>query len=102
MKWFYDKEIQIGTRNGGLDEDTGLYSKGELESFTINCDVQPLDTTKDVDESGKLIDAQYKVFCDVDSDINIHSEITYKDDLYSIVKITDWDDYLILYIKAVH
>lgn len=84
-----------------MDESTGLYNKGETETFSIPCDVQPTGHGKNFDDAGALIDAEYTIFCDPNDSINEHLTVTYKGDDYTILKIVDWDDYLIIYIKAV-
>lgn len=100
-KYFNDKQITIRKCNSGLNEETGLFNSVSYKSIDIDCDIQPIDTQKDFDDNGKLIDAQYKLFCDNNSFINIHCEVIYKNTVYNITKITDWDNYLIIYIKAV-
>lgn len=102
MDWFYTKELTLKKRNSTLDDDSGFYVKNKTESSkTIICDVQPIDVTKDFDEAGKLIDAQYKVYCDIDSFITTNCRVIYHDTEYMIKKIIEWDDYLNLFIKAV-
>lgn len=101
MDWFYTKEITLTKNVNAYDETTGMYSRNTTESITISCDVQPLDTEIDIDDNGKLINAQYKIFCDSDSFINDSCAVTYNSKNYKIEKLTDWDDYFILYIRAV-
>ena len=101
MDWFYDKIITITTNTSVYDAETGLFDNAENVTLTIPCDIQPLDTKIDVDNLGKLIDAEYKIYCDPNNNINTKCNVTYKGNDYNLVKITDWDDYYILYIKAV-
>ena len=101
MNWFYTKEITIRKNNNTYDDETGMYSRNETQTITISCDVQPLDTKVDIDEHGKLINAEYKIFCDADNFINDSCLVNYNGKDYKIEKLTDWDDYFILYIRAV-
>lgn len=102
MDWFYDKQVTFTIRkDGGLDESTGLFKKGETETFSIPCDVQPVSRGKNFDEIGALIDAEYTIYCDPNALINEHLTVTYNGNDYTILKIVDWDSYLIIYIKAV-
>lgn len=93
---FYDKEISILGDTGHLD-DNGLWVQSGLEVVkTIECDVQPY--------SGKLAyidyaydkDVKYRVFCDVYDELQLGTQVRYKDKIYYIVEIKDWDDYYIL------
>lgn len=101
MQYFFDKQVTISKNTNAYDENTGMYSRAESETITINCNVQPLDTKTDLDESGKLIDAQYKIYCDSNSFITSDCMVTYNGKDYVIQKITDWDYYYIVYIRAV-
>ena len=69
--------------------------------ISIDCDVQPLGNEKIYDDTGTLIQAEYQIFCDPNKNIHTHSKVIYKEKEYKISKITDWDDYYILYLKAV-
>lgn len=101
IQWFFDKQATITKNTNSYDAETGLYSRAETETITVNCNVQPLDTKTDIDEHGKLIDAEYKIYCDSNSFITSDCMVTYNDKQYKIEKITDWDYYYIVYIKAV-
>ena len=101
MNWFYNKTITFQKNINTFDDETGMYSQSASETITVCCDVQPLDTQTDIDESGKLINANYKVYCDSNSFITSDCMVTYNDKQYKIEKITDWDYYYIVFIKAV-
>lgn len=101
IQWFYDKQATITKNTNSYDDTTGLYSRAETETITVNCNVQPLDTKTDLDEHGKLIDAEYKIYCDSNSFITSDCKVTYSNKDYIIEKITDWDYYYIVFIKAV-
>lgn len=106
MDWFYDYSIKISNKSysGGCFID-GVYSAANndavVSSFTVDCDVQPVDTSSVDADAGVVIDAKYKVFMDKNSNVFNTSCIVYNDVEYRIVKIITWDDYMILYIKAV-
>ena len=101
MNWFYNKTITFQKVINAYDDETGMYSRSESETITVCCDVQPLDTQTDIDESGKLINANYKVYCDSNSFITNDCTAHYNGNEYAIEKLTDWDDYFIIYIRAV-
>lgn len=93
---FYDKEIDILGDTGYLDEN-GLWVEGANEIVkTIECDVQPY--------SGKLAyidyaydkDVKYRVFVDPDKLLQLGTQVKYKNNIYYIVEIKDWDNYYIL------
>lgn len=98
--YFYTKQATFTISEYTLD-DSGFYEDSEESTVTVNCDVQPLDSKIDIDETGKLIDATYKIFCDCNTSITEDSKCTYDDNDYSVTKITKWDDYYIVYIRAV-
>ena len=102
MNWFYDKQVTFQCVRSGKIGDDGLYNANEtIETLTVNCDVQPVSHDDLVDDSGQYLDAQYKVYCDADSFIKGCSTLIYKDVAYSIKQVIDWDDYFIVFIKAV-
>ena len=102
MNWFYTKTATFRKRNSELNETTGMFDKCVNDTFiSVACDVQPLDITVDKDENGKLINAQYKIFCDSDNFITSHCTVTYNNKSYVIEKITDREDYYIVYIREV-
>lgn len=102
---FYDKQITFANTISEYDSASGLYGKTTTQSKTVMCDVQPLNAIIDLDETGKLIDATFKVFCDIDSFITADCSVIYNQENYSITKFAVWDDpvigYMIIYIKAV-
>lgn len=97
---FYNKQITLISETAG-DMVGGRYKKGETTSKTIDCDVQPADRTKTYSEYGFVTEAAYTVFCDPDKDITEGKTVTYNEVDYTIEKLIDWDDYYILYLKAV-
>ena len=52
IQWFYDKQATITKNTNSYDDTTGLYSRAETETITVNFNVQPLDTKTDLDEHG--------------------------------------------------
>lgn len=97
---FYNKQITLISESAG-EMVGGRYKQGEPTTKTINCDVQPVDHIQTYSEYGYVTEAQYKVFCDADPDIQEGKNVVYKDVNYSIEKLIDWEDYYIFYLKAV-
>lgn len=101
--WWYDKSITFIKQVSNLN-DSGFFGKSETENITVPCDVQPLNLSRDAveyDDAGKVIEADLRVFCDPDSFINTNCKAVYNGVTYEIVKISDWDDYYIIFIKGV-
>ena len=102
---FYNKTVTIQKQISEYDSTTGLYGDSVSSSITVDCDVQPLNAIIDLDETGKLIDAKYKVFCDIDDFITADCTVTYNQEDYFITKLATWDNsrigYMLIYIKAV-
>ncbi|WP_313757185.1 hypothetical protein [Tissierella sp.] len=93
---FYDKEISILNDTGYVDEG-GLWVEGEITTIkTIQCDVQPHTQKMNYRDFSYDKDAKYKVFCDPDELLKLGTQVRYKDNIYYLVEIKDWDDYLIL------
>lgn len=97
---FYDKEIEIIKETEGYLNDEGRWVKGELKGVkTIECDVQPFSTELARREYGYNEVVQYRVFCDVDEEIEINGTIRYEEEDYKIKRIVKWDSYWILLIS---
>jgi len=102
MNWFYNYQISVTKQVNEYDSITGLFDRADsVVIHNIPCDIQPLDVTVDIDTSGKLIDANYKIYLDADPTIDTNCKVSFNNQNFSIVKITDWTDYYILYVKAV-
>lgn len=107
MDWFYGDSIKIVNKTfseSGTYID-GIYSaskdKGNYTTKNIKCDIQPIDTSVIDTDAGMMIDAEYKIYCDLDSLIRTSTDIYIDTVRYNIVKIVKWSDYMILYVKAV-
>ena len=97
---FYDKEIKILDNTGHLDEN-GLWVEGIDEIVkTIECDVQPYNKELSYRDYGFNEDVKYRIFCDIDDLLKLGTQVKYKDENYTVVNITDWDDYLVVLIDG--
>ena len=93
---FYDKEIDILSDAGYLN-DSGRWVEGKIEVVkTIECDIQPYIQKMNYRDFSYDKDAKYKVYCDLDELLKLGVQVKYKNNTYYIVEIKDWDDYLIL------
>ena len=101
MDWWYDYTIEIVTTSDSYDDDTGLYTEGEETTISIPCDVQPKGNELVYDDTGKLIEYTYQVYCDPNAAITKNISVRYNNQFFTVEKITPWDDYCILYIRAV-
>lgn len=99
-KDWYTKTITLKTFAEG-EMLHGVYIKGKEILKDIMCDVQPTNYKQFYSEYGYSIDSEYTVFCDVDTDLKAGEIVIYNNNDYSIDKLVDWDDYYILYLKAV-
>ncbi|WP_010249221.1 hypothetical protein [Acetivibrio cellulolyticus] len=99
---FYDKKIDILSFSDGYSDDYGLWHNGgETVLKTIQCDVQPI--TKELANKifGYEDTVEYRVFCDIDANVDTGTIIQYKNKKYKVVKIFEWDDYLDLLVDGV-
>ncbi len=78
----------------------GSYVPGEAETYSVLGDLQPNQREQTYAEYGFITDAEYKFFCE-DFTPEIGDHTTYHDAVYVVDKSVDWDDYRILYLKAV-
>lgn len=106
MAWFYDSSIEIC--NKSYSDDCfidGVFSSAKnaevVDRFNVKCDIQPVDTSTVDSDAGILVDAQYKVYMDINNDVFNTSIVIFEGNEYSIAKIIKWNDYMILFIKAV-
>lgn len=105
-RWFYTESVTFNVKGGSIDNNTGLYiPDSKTQSFTTRCNIQPIDTTKDFDENGKLIDAEFKVFCQPNELITLNATVDYNGANYTITKMDKWKsemtEYVIVFIKEV-
>lgn len=99
-KDWYTKVITLKTFSEG-EMLHGVYIKGNEITKDIQCDVQPTNKQQVYSDYGYSIDSEYTVFCDVDTELKAGATVTYKNNDYTIEKLVDWDDYYILFLKAV-
>lgn len=100
IKLIIDNEITLITETSGTMH-RGVYQDGEPIRKVIKCNVQPSTRELTKAEYGYFIDAEYRVFCYVDTDIKEGMTVDYKNTEYTIEKLIDWNSYYILYLKAV-
>ena len=97
---FYNKEIEIWNIGEGFKDSDGIYHEGELEKTkTLMVDIQPYSTERLKKDYGYEIDVNRRIFCDLDSGIDINTVIKYKD--YNnkeleleVKKVLPWDNYM--------
>lgn len=100
MSWFYNKQISLMAETGGYMYH-GSWVEGELkEAKTISCDVQPANREQIYKDYGYFIECSKRIFCDVDGDIDVGSLVKYDNQLYKVVKIIKWDDYMDVFIEV--
>lgn len=98
---FYDKEIDVLTISEGYTDDYGIYHPGvEAVLKTIFCDVQPYSTERLYRDYGYNVKCTKRVFCEIDTALDVGAYVRYKGDKYIINKVIDYDDYLELMINA--
>lgn len=104
FNYFYNNTITITVTESGGELINGIWHNNNTsQSYTIKCDVQPTgDALKEADY-GAATESDYKVFLSsfIPSLSNHNAVVTYGGKEYTIIKIVDWSDYQILYIKAV-
>ncbi len=99
-EWFDNKEIDLMSENGHLESGSWV-DDNPTKLDTISCDIQPANREQIFKEYGYYIDCSYRVFCDAVyyNFIFDGGLIKYNGNLFDIVKIIMWDDYLELFIK---
>lgn len=99
-EFFYNSKITLLKESAG-EMYHGIYTEGATTQKEIICDVQPSSRQQTLTEYGEYIEAEYRVFCDVDTDIKVGMKVLYNGTEYTIENLTDWETYYILVIKAV-
>lgn len=102
MNWFYQNEITLLCEAEGVLR-YGIYKKASelTELKTISCDIQPYSNEEFYKEYGYYIEAEFNVYCDLDNDITEKNKVRFKDNIYEIKKIIQWNDYMILLIRRI-
>jgi hypothetical protein len=97
---FYNKQIEIWNIGEGYKDVNKIYHERNLEKTkTLMVDVQPYSTERLKKDYGYEIDVNKRIFCNLDSSIDINTVIIYTD--YNnknlkleVKKILPWDDYM--------
>ena len=85
MRMFYDTKIEI------------LQSPEDAPIKTIDADVQPFSKSIAF-EDGFQIDITSRLFCDIDDSINEESYVEFDNEMYKVMEIKKWNDYLEAYL----
>ncbi len=97
MGWFYTKYITLLKQTGYMYH--GSWVDGEYKDYKqIECDVQPSNRELVYKEYGYYIDCSKRVFCDK-CELKEGDYIKYRDNIYKVVKLIEWDDYFDIFIK---
>lgn len=99
---FYNKQIKILQTSAGNVDDDGIFHDGEdITLKTIDCDVQPTSRERLFRLYGWDEEVKFRVFSDINSNINNGVRVKYKDDNYKVIKVIEWDDYLEFFIDNI-
>ena len=81
------------------DTTIKLYSTPDSASYikSIDADIQPFSKSIAF-EDGYQIDITSRLFCDIDDSITEESYIEFDDEMYKVMEIKKWDDYLEVYL----
>ena len=81
------------------DTPIRIYSTPDLTSYikSIDADVQPFSKSIAF-EDGYQIDITSRLFCDIDDSINKESYVEIGDEMYKVMEIKKWDDYMEAYL----
>ena len=92
---FYNKLINIYTKAEPSIDEYGVVHEGELELVdTLYVDVQPIDKLRVQKEYGIDISISWRIFSPLNQYIIDGSYIQYKDKMYKILNLMEWDDYI--------
>ena len=96
---FYDKEIKLYKKGDKTKNAIGqLVGSDPIYIKTVDADVQPISTAEVKKDYGWDIDVSFQCFYDLDDNIKIGNLIEYKNVMYEIKKIIEWDDYVHFFI----
>ncbi len=91
---FYTKTINIYNSQPLIDE-YGIVRKGELELVdTLKVDVQPVNKLRNEKEEGIEIATVFRIFSPLNDHIINGAYIEYRDKMYKITSVIEWDDYI--------
>ena len=85
LRMFKDTKIEI------------LQSPLDAPIKSIDADVQPFNKSI-LFEDGFQIDITSRMFCDIDESINGESYVEFDDEMYKVMEIKKWDDYMESYL----
>jgi hypothetical protein len=92
---FYNKLINIYTKAEPSIDEYGVVHEGELELVdTLYVDVQPIDKLRVQKEYGIDISVSWRIFSPLNQYIIDGAYIQYKDKMYKILNLMEWDDYI--------
>ena len=92
---FYNKLINIYTKAEPSIDEYGVVHEGELELVdTLYVDVQPIDKLRVQKEYGIDISISWRIFSPLNQYIIDGAYIQYKDKMYKILNLMEWDDYI--------
>ena len=100
---FYNKTINIYIDSQASTDEYGIVRKGELELVdTLQVDVQPIDKLRSQKEYGIDIDISYRIFSPLNQYIIDGAYIEYKGNMFKIMNIIEWDDYVEFHVGKVN
>lgn len=92
---FYKYDVRVLDVSEGEIVD-GIYKEPvEVEMGALKVDMQPLNNELAYREYGYEGDVEYKMYSPINKYIKINNLIKFRDVLYRIVKVIEWDDYMI-------
>ena len=92
---FYNKLINIYTKAEPSIDEYGIVHEGELELVdTLYADVQPMDKLMAQKDYGINIDISWRIFSPLNQYIIDGAYIEYKNKMYKILNLMEWDDYI--------
>lgn len=90
----YNTQIDIYNQPIGNLDDAGIWhDEPEAVLKTIDCDVQPYSKERAYQDYGFTVECTKRMFCDVDTDLQIGITVAFNNEFYTIQKIVEWDDY---------
>jgi hypothetical protein len=92
---FYNKLLYVFNMGEGYEDEDHIHHDGTWK-YTKNIvgDVQPYSAELAKREYGFEVQTTKRVFYDQDDDIKEGTVIVYKNTVYEVKKIAEWDDYI--------
>lgn len=93
---FYDKEVEILSRNDDIDAEGGVVSKGLSSKGAFKGNVSFSSCKKIQEDYGLDYNIDISITADNDTDINMSDYIKYQDIIYDVTDVLPCDSHILI------